>query len=274
MWNRNLSRPNYTKDMEGSLEALLNEVPLLPCSPEKPESIPPTLAAARECVDWIILAIIHLNRRIGFEAAASAWVRDLVLASASQAAVFWWQGWNDQARTSLLHSWIDQSLAVEPAWRYLHEFRNKLIDEQFSPAARKLQSSASGREFLLVFSLAVGEKLRAEESQSQARQAIRRLTSGLELSAEDMVCVLGVPAGTAEQWESSETPIPMETRVMLTEADSALSRLLAIFRPERLPQVISQKADLFQGNSARDWIRQGRIQEVADLYEATFAYQG
>jgi transcriptional regulator with XRE-family HTH domain len=222
----------------------------------------------------MILAIVHLNQRIGFEAAASAWVHDLVLASASQAAVFWWHGWNDQARTSLLHSWVNQSLAVEPAWRDLHEFRQKLIDEQFRPAARKLQSSASGREFLLVFSLAVAEKLRAEESQSQARQAIRRLISGLELSREDMTGMLGVPAGTAEQWESSETPIPTETRAMLTRADDALSRLLAIFRPERLPQVIRQKADLFQGESARDWIRRGRIREVADLYEAAFAYQG
>jgi len=261
--------------MAGSFEALLDEVPLPACSPEKPESIPPTLAAARECVDWMILAIVHLNRRIGFEAAASAWVRDLVLASASQAAVFWWQGWSDQARTSLLHSWIDQSLAVEPARRDLHEFRDRLINEQFSPAARKLQSSASGREFLLVFSLAVAEKLRAEESQSQARQAIRRLISGLELSREDIVGLLGVPAGIVEQWEASETPVPTETRATLARANNALSRLLAIFRPERLPQVIRQKADLFQGDSARDWIRQGRIQEeVADLYEAAFAYQG
>jgi hypothetical protein len=222
----------------------------------------------------MILAIIHLNQRIGFEAAASAWVHDLVLASASQAAVFWWQGWNDQARTSLLHLWIDQSLAVEPTWRDLYEFRNKLIDEQFSPATRKLQSSASGREFLLVFSLAVAEKLRAEESQSQARQAIRRLISGLELSSEDMAGLLGVPTGIVREWESSETPVPTEMRATLTQADNALSRLLAIFRPERLPQVIRQKADLFQGASARDWIRQGRIQEVADLYEAAFAYQG
>jgi hypothetical protein len=80
----------------------------------------------------MILAIVHLNQRIGFEAAASAWIHDLVLASASQAAVFWWQGWNDQARTSLLHLWIDQSLAVEPGCRHLHEFVTKLIDEQFS----------------------------------------------------------------------------------------------------------------------------------------------
>jgi transcriptional regulator with XRE-family HTH domain len=96
----------------------------------------------------------------------------------------------------------------------------------------------------------------------------------LELSSEDIVCVLGVSAGTAEQWESGETPIPTETRAMLTRADNALSRLLAIFRPERLPQAISQKADLFQGDSARDWICQGRIQEVADLYDANVSLPG
>ena len=125
-----------------------------------------------------------------------------------------------------------------------------------------------------MFSLAVAEKLRAEESQSQARQAIRRLISGLELSSEDIVGLLGVSADTAKQWESSETLIPTEARAMLTRADNALSRLLTVFRPERLPQGIRQKADLFQGDSARDWIRQGRIQEVADLYEAAFAYLG
>jgi hypothetical protein len=117
----------------------------------------------------------------------------------------------------------------------------------------------------------VAEKLRAEESQSQARQAIRRLIGGMELSGEDMVGLPGVPTGIVREWESSETTVPTEMRATLTRADNALSRLLAIFRPERLPQVIRQKAGLFQGASARDWIRHGRIQEVADLYEAAFA---
>jgi hypothetical protein len=260
--------------MAGSLEALLEEVPLPAWSPERPESIAPSLAAARACVDWMILAIIHLNQRIGFEGAASLWVHDLVLASASQAAVYWWHGWNDQARTSLLHSWIDQSLAVEPAWKHLYEFRNKLMHRQFSPSAKRLQASAFDREFLLVFSLAVAEKLSADESQSQARQALRRLISRLELSNEDFGSLVGASADIVNQWESSETPIPLETRARLARADNALSRLLAIFRPERLPQVIRQEADMFKGESARDWILQGRIQEVADLYEAALSYQG
>jgi hypothetical protein len=78
-------------------------------------------------------------------------------------------------------------------------FRNKLIDEQFSPSAKKLQASALDREFLLVFSLAVAEKRRADESQSQARQALRRLISRLELSSEDLGGLLSVSADIVNQ---------------------------------------------------------------------------
>ena len=156
----------------------------------------------------------------------------------------------------------------------MYEFRNKLVHEQFSPSAKRLPASAFDREFLLVFSLAVAEKLRAEEGQSQARQALRRLISRLELSSDDFGSLLGASADIVNQWESSETPIPIETRATLARADNALSRLLAILRPERLPQVIRQEADLFKGESARGWILQGRIQEVADLYEAALSYQG
>jgi hypothetical protein len=77
--NRNSTDRTMLKGTVGSVEALLDEVPLPAHTPEKPESISPTLAAARECVDWMILAIVHLNQRIGFEAAASEWVHDLVL---------------------------------------------------------------------------------------------------------------------------------------------------------------------------------------------------
>ena len=258
--------------MVGTLEALLQEVPV-PAA-EKPDSTPPNLAAARACVDWMILAILHLNRSIGFEAQASIWVRDLVLSSASQAAVFWRHGWSDEARVSLLHSWIDQSLVFETSWKHLYELRNRLIHDQFSPAAIRLQGSDLDREFLLVFSVAVAEKLSADQAESQARQAIRQLLARMELSVADLGRLLGVSADVVDQWESAQVMMPADARAIVTRANSALSRLLAIFRPERLPQVIRQKVALFRGESAYDWILQGRIQEVADLYEVAFAYQG
>ncbi len=258
--------------MTASLESLLEEVPVP--APERPNSTPPTLAAARACVDWMILAIQHLNRRIGFEAQTSVLVHDLVLASASHAAVFWRQGWSDQARISLLHSWIDQSLVFEPSWKHLYDFRNRLIHQQFSPAANRLQGSDLDREFLLVFSIAVAEKLAVGQAASQARQALRQLLGRLELSSSDLARLLGVSVETVDQWESGRAVIPAEARAALARANNALSRMLAIFRPERLLQVIRQQVELFKGQSAYAWILQGRIQEVADLYETAFAYQG
>ncbi len=255
-----------------SLEALLQEVPVP--IPDRPDSSPPNLAAARACVDWMILAILHLNRRIGFEAQTSILVHDFVLASASQAAVFWRHGWSDQARASLLHSWIDQSLVFEPSWKHLYEFRNRLVHDQFKPAALRLHGSDLDREFLLVFSVAVAEKLSADQAEAQARQALRQLLGRLELSVKDLGRLLGVSVDTVNRWESSGAVIPAEARTTLSRANSALSRLLTIFRPERLPEVIRQKAELFKGKSAYDWILEGRIREVADLYEAAFAYQG
>jgi len=258
--------------MAASLEALLEEVPVPTL--ENPVSTPPNLAAARACVDWMILAILHLNQRIGFEAQTSVLVHDLVLASASQAAVFWLHGWSEQARKSLLHSWIDQSLAFEPSWKHLYEFRNRLVHAQFSPTATRLQGSDLDREFLLVFTVAVAEKLRTDQAESQARQAIRQLLARLELSNEDLGHLLGVSVEIVDQWESGRSSIPADTRAVLARADSAVVRLLTIFRPERLPQVIRQNVELFRGQSAYQWILQGRIQEVADLYEVAFAYQG
>jgi len=258
--------------MASSLEALLAEVPVP--KPENRDSTPPNLAAARACVDWMIVAILHLNRKIEFEPQTSALVHDFVLASASQAAVYWRHGWSDQARTSLLHSWIDQSLAFEPSWKRLYEFRNRLVHDQFSPSKNRLQNSDLDREFLLVFSVAVAEKLSGDQADLQARHALRQLLGHLELSNADLASILRVSIDTVDEWESGRTNIPVDARGTLTRANSALAHLLGIFRPERLPQVIRQKAELFKGQSAYEWILQGRIQEVAELYENSFAYQG
>jgi len=50
--------------------------------------------------------------------------------------------------------------------------------------------------------------------------------------------------------------------------------MLEIFRPERLFQVVRRKADLFDGESALEWILRGRVAEVADRYELALSYQG
>ena len=59
----------------------------------------------------------------------------------------------------------------------------------------------------------------------------------------------------------------------MTAAGAALGRLEAMFRPERLSQVVRRKAGLFEGESALDWILRGRIAAAAGRYETALAYQ-
>jgi hypothetical protein len=159
--------------MSTSPESLLEEVPIP--TPGRAESSPASLTEARACVDWIVLAILHLNRRVGFELQTAVLIHDLVLAGASQAAMFWRHGLADQARHSLVHAWIDQSLVFEPGWKYLHDFRNEMVQGVFDADTTKLQASDLDREFLLVFTVAVSEKLVAEGAELYARQSLRHI---------------------------------------------------------------------------------------------------
>src|ERR1700676_65087 len=176
--------------MSTAAESLLEEIPIP--TPGREASSPASLTEARACVDWIVLAILHLNRRVGFELQTSVLIHDLVLASASQAAMFWRHGLADQARNSLVHAWIDQSLVFEPGWKYLHDFRNKLVHGVFDADTIKLQASDLDREFLLVFMVAVSEKLVADGAELHARQALRHVLARLELSNEDLSRMLAV----------------------------------------------------------------------------------
>jgi len=83
-----------------------------------------------------------------------------------------------------------------------------------------------------------------------------------------------VAADTVRLWERGHGEVPAARRAELLLADKALDRLLELFRPERLPQVIRRKADLFDKEQALDWILRGRIADVADRYDAALSYQG
>jgi hypothetical protein len=85
--------------------------------------------------------------------------------------------------------------------------------------------------------------------------------------------MLGVSGETVRRWKAGATGIPLSHAAELTAAESALNRLMRMFRPARLPLAIRRNADLFGGKRALDWILDGRIAEVADRYEAALAYQ-
>ncbi len=113
----------------------------------------------------------------------------------------------------------------------------------------------------------------AETGVSVGRLAIEKLMGGLSLSQDQLGRMLGVSGETVRRWKTGATGIPLSQVAELTAAESALDRLLRIFRRERLPLAIRRKAELFGGRQALDWILDGRIAEVADRYEAGLAYQ-
>jgi DNA-binding transcriptional regulator YiaG len=119
--------------------------------------------------------------------------------------------------------------------------------------------------------LAVSEKLVADGAELHARQALRHVLARLELSNEDLSRMLAVSADTIVDWETGRTAMPVDVRATISRASGALTRMLNIVRPERLPQVIRRRVDILDGQSALDWILLGRIDEVANRYEVAFA---
>jgi DNA-binding XRE family transcriptional regulator len=168
---------------------------------------------------------------------------------------------------------LDQSLLLRPSWERMRTLRNELVHGLFTESEAKLEPSEIDREFLLLFSLAASERLRTDSAESQARQSLRNLMSRLELSAEELAHLAEVARNDIVEWESGRQRIPADRQPALNKASSGVSRLLSLFRPERLPQVIRRKIDLFEGESALDWILQGRTDEVVERYESALTYQ-
>jgi transcriptional regulator with XRE-family HTH domain len=128
-------------------------------------------------------------------------------------------------------------------------------------------------ELLAIFNAAVGGRFLTEGAEWQGRQIVRDLIVRLGITREEVAAMLHVPIETLDAWESGRTTIPKDTLAKLQAAGTALSKLLGIFQPERLPQVIRREAELFDGKPAVDWIVRGRIVEVARRYESVLAYQ-
>lgn len=108
---------------------------------------------------------------------------------------------------------------------------------------------------------------------SRGEEAIERLTSTLNLSYDDLGRMLGVSGETVRRWARGTGRIPDSHLATLDVAAAALDRLLQLFVPDRLPQVIHRHAELFEGERALDWILRGRIQDVAERYETALMYQ-
>jgi transcriptional regulator with XRE-family HTH domain len=141
-------------------------------------------------------------------------------------------------------------------------------------AVEAVEPGPQGLEFLAAYNVAVSELLATRLQDAQARLILRRLMAYLGLSLDHLARMLSVAGDTVRLWERGHGELPASRLGELLLADKALDRLLTLFRPERLPQIIRRKADLFEGEEALDWILRGRIADVADRYDAALSYQG
>lgn len=126
---------------------------------------------------------------------------------------------------------------------------------------------------LRVFAATVSGMLVEQAKVSRGRAILARLAGALGLSQDEMGHILGVSGETIRRWGHGKIAVPEQQLAKLDSADAALTRLQALFRPERLPEVIRRPAELFTGERAIDWIQRGRIAEVADRYEMALSYQ-
>jgi len=105
---------------------------------------------------------------------------------------------------------------------------------------------------------------------SSSIAALNRLSTHLSISNQELAQLLRVPPGMIVHGKSGEIVIPPEIEVAVKAADTALDRMLAIVRPELLPDLVRRKVEIFHGRSALDLILEGRIEEVAGLYDRAF----
>jgi hypothetical protein len=114
--------------------------------------------------------------------------------------------------------------------------------------------------------LGSGPALRLKERTAEATY--------LDVSFDDVGRMLDVSGETVRRWERGVSRIPTEALATLELADGALDRLVKLFLPQRLPEVVRRKADLFDGGRPLDWILRGRRADMADGYELALTYQG
>jgi hypothetical protein len=124
-----------------------------------------------------------------------------------------------------------------------------------------------------MYSLAVSTVVSEGIASKEGQNILRKLMASLSLSFDDLGRMFGVSGETVRRWESGAHPIPIDRNSAITLSQTPLNKLLEIFRPTRLPQVIRRRSNLFNGERALDWILRGKIADVADQYEIALRYQ-
>ena len=128
-------------------------------------------------------------------------------------------------------------------------------------------------ECFQMYNLAVSTVVAEQITTSKSQQILRQLMANLSLSYDNVGRMFRVSGETVRRWENGTNAIPNERNSEITLAREPLNKLLQMFLPSKLPQVIRRTAQLFNGERALDWILQGRISEVANRYELSLRYQ-
>jgi transcriptional regulator with XRE-family HTH domain len=141
------------------------------------------------------------------------------------------------------------------------------VDEDSSVGAHVWGTAA------IAFFALLGDMPQRGQLDAEARLVLTRLHKTLGLTQEDIASMLDVTsAAVVAELQSGRRPVPILVVAQLREWDTALDKLESIFLPERLASLIRRPAEIFDGASAIELIREGRLTEVAARYDRAFQY--
>jgi len=232
----------------------------------------PDLSTIRDFVHEVEDCVDLLNGEAGVaDAETAALLRGSVLQSSFPALVLLRQEAPGAAAAFLVEQWRRTAEALGES---IHHPAGGVSGGEVRESGTPYRASLDvERELLTLYNTVVFEALLATEGQGRGRDILRRLMAQLALSYDQLGRAFSVSGETIRRWERGSHEIPADRMAALTETEAALRRLVTLFKPERLPQVLRRKAALFGEESGLDWIFRGRMSEVAERYEATLAYQ-
>ena len=226
-----------------------------------------TLSMAETFLGRVERCVALLNKPVEVRKPVAEWVGQVMLTDSFPVLLQHRAGDPEGAADLLMHIWTDHA-------------RMRGMDVPGLPQRPSPIANAAGigteevGELQRMYTTAVGQVLVARASQESAGDGLRVLKARLRLSWDELGSMFRVSGETVRRWEQGRHGLKPDQGARLSEAESALSRLTRLFKPERLPDVIRRRAPSFGGESALDWILRGRIAEVADVYEAELAWQG
>lgn len=115
--------------------------------------------------------------------------------------------------------------------------------------------------------------------QALAVRALATMTQRLDLSDADLATMLWNQSGAeitdamVHAWLSRIVDVPEQLIDILCEDEMECMKLVDMYRPDRLPDIIRRPAPAFGDDSALSFILAGRIAHVARTYDDALSFQ-